>query len=112
MVDSKEDLPEKNRVILHGRVSKRGNLKYTPRGVAICEVTLAVPQNYVGGNNTGYFELVMAGELALRAVDKLRVGKMVRCEGNLWNREFKDRRGHRVRETKIVLANFEEGENR
>ncbi len=97
-----------NRIRLTGKVSKVGRVAYTPRGVPVIELTLAVPQKFLELENFGYFEIVAHGEEALSLQDALKIGKVITVEGSLWARRYKDQSQKWLRETKIVLKSFKE----
>ncbi len=97
-----------NRVYLHGKVSRKGALKYTPSGVAVCDFTFAVPQTYFDKASTGYFEVQVLGKSAEDNAADLKIGKRLRLTGSLWARSFKDRQGRTVNETKVLADVIEE----
>lgn len=92
-----------SQVSLAGKLSKVGKLKYTPAGLPILEAAIAVPQSYLEKKSTGYFSLLLDGEVAERASDKLRIGKSVLVRGSLWTRTFKNRLGNQVTEFHIIV---------
>ncbi len=104
-------LPEEggeNRVYLTGKVSRKGSLKYTPSGVAVCDFTFAVRQNHFDKASTGYFEVQVLGKSAEDRAADLKIGKKLRLSGSLWARSFKDRQGRLVNETKVLAENIQE----
>lgn len=92
-----------NTVFISGKVSRLAPLRYTPAGMAIYEITLAVTQHCLGEATVGYFDVMVSGELAEDLAARLRIGKQLSLEGHLWSRTFRNRRGQKVSETKIVI---------
>ncbi|MBI4404690.1 MAG: single-stranded DNA-binding protein [Deltaproteobacteria bacterium] len=84
-------------------MSRLGALKYTPSGMAVQELTIAVQQNLFGRYSVGHFEGMLVGELAETTGRKLRIGSIVAVEGSLWMREYRDRQGKKVNETKVIM---------
>jgi len=90
-----------NEVVLTGKVSRLGQLKYTPAGSAITEITLAATQEYFKKSTMGHFDIVLLGDLA-EEKKRLRIGTRITVKGNLWSRKYTDRRGNKVVETKVI----------
>ncbi|MBY0370625.1 single-stranded DNA-binding protein [bacterium] len=93
-----------NTVRLVGKISRLSPVKYTPSGVAVREATLAVPQSSLGKTSVGYHEVFFAGDLAELHTQKFRIGSRVDVTGTLWSREFRNRRGDKVNETKVIVS--------
>lgn len=92
-----------NQVLLVGKISRLGSLKYTPSGTAIRDFTLAVPQRLLEKNSVGYFEAQMTGRPAEERMVGLKVGSALKLTGSLWARTFLDRQGRKVNETKVLV---------
>ncbi|MEZ4750758.1 MAG: single-stranded DNA-binding protein [Bdellovibrionota bacterium] len=90
-----------NRVRIQGKISRKIPLKYTPTGLPIAELVVAAPQTFLGKDSMGHFEVLLSGDLA-EGVAALRIGNRIEVEGTLWTRSFKDRKGNKVQETKII----------
>ena len=86
-------------------------MKYTPSGMAIFEFTVAIPQRFFEKDTVGYIEVMMIGESAVNTASSLKVGQQLSLKGRLFSRAYKNRRGTRVTETK-VLAETIEGESK
>jgi single-stranded DNA-binding protein len=100
-------LSKLNTVRLAGKVSRIGALKYTPSGVAIREGQLAVNQKTLGKESVGYYDLLFFGEIAEREVEAIRVGTSLLVQGSLWSRAYRNRKGVKVTEVKVVVESFE-----
>lgn len=96
-----------NRVQLRGKVSRVSPLKYTPFGTAICEFTIATRQEYLDKKSVGYFDVILIGKVAEERQTELRTGKQVVVGGALWSRSFRDRKGNKVCETKVIANSIE-----
>jgi len=95
-------LSAENTVRLVGKISRLSPLKYTPSGVAVREVVLAVPQESFGKKGVGYYAVFFAGESAEVHAQKFRIGSKLDITGSLWSREYKNRRGDKVSEIKVI----------
>jgi single-stranded DNA-binding protein len=89
-------------VRLTGKISRVGILKYTPSGIPLVELTIAVPQTYLEKKTMGYFSLLCEGEVAESVSGKLKVGQKISVQGSLWTRQYKNRQDMRVTEFHIV----------
>ena len=97
-----------NQVLLTGKISRVGHLKYSPSGLALLEFTLAVEQKAYEKVSIGYFPVVVADRLAEDLKGKLKIGMPLSIKGSLYQRMYSDRSGGKVDEIKIVLENLEE----
>ena len=95
-----------------GRVSRLGVLKYTPAGLPIAEISLAVPQEFMAKLSMGAVQVVLSGDAAETEFPKLRVGSYLRIEGALWQRAYRTRKGERVNEVKVIAREVFLEENR
>jgi single-stranded DNA-binding protein len=95
---------ERNEVFLVGKVSQVGLLRYTPSGVPVGEVVIAVKQSHLELTNMGYFDVVLSGELAEQWFSRLKVGLNLEISGQLWSRNFRNRQGVSQKETKILAS--------
>lgn len=93
---------QKNAVSLAGKVSRSGKLAYTPSGLAVLEFTLAAPQRYFDKESVGYFDVLLVGDEAESLASKVRVGRELSLTGSLWTRSFRNRRGEKMIETKVL----------
>lgn len=96
-----------NSVCLTGKISRAGGLKYLPSGTPIFELTLAVPQHHFDKASVGYFEVVISGRAAEDINGQYTIGKTITVNGNLWARTYRNRKGAKVTETKVIVENIE-----
>lgn len=99
---------EKNDVIVAGKVSQVGLLRYSPSGVPLGEMVLAVKQSHLELTNMGYFDVLLTGELAERWFSRLKIGTKLEVGGQLWSRAYKNRQGLSLKETKILARTLNE----
>ena len=93
-----------NRVSIQGKISKVSPLRYTPTGLPLLEVVVAVPQEFLGEPSVGYFDVMFTRDEALNLAKQLKIGRKVGIEGSLWSRKFKDRSGTWVIERKVIAS--------
>ncbi len=91
---------------LVGKISRLGPLKYTPSGEPIREFLLAVPQTTLGKDSIGYFDLLLFGEIAEFQTESLRIGTSLEVQGALWMRAYRNRKGQKISEVKIVVESL------
>lgn len=91
-------LPEQNSVTLVGRLTRDPDLRYTPKGDAVCRFDLAINRSYKdasGGwqKETSFVPVVAWRDTALRCNDKLKKGFPVYVHGRLKSRSWEDKEG-------------------
>lgn len=97
-----------NKVILIGNLGKDPEMRYTPNGVAIANLTLATSEAWKdksSGENverTEWHRIVMFQRLAEIAGEYLRKGSKVFIEGKLQTRKWQDKSGQDRYTTEIV----------
>jgi single-strand DNA-binding protein len=96
-----------NRVLLKGKVSRVGKLKYTPSGIASLRFTLAVAQQLLDKESVGYIETLLFDKLAETGAQGLKIGKTISLDGHLWVRVFRNPQGIKMSETRVIVSNFE-----
>jgi single-strand DNA-binding protein len=95
-----------NKVQLAGKISRVGQLKYSPSGMALLEFTLAVEQEAYSKKNIGYYQIVVSDRQAEDLKGQLKIGKSVSVEGHLHQRSYTSQSGTRVEEIKVILETF------
>jgi len=97
-----------NKVILMGNLTRDPDLRYIPSGLAVCEFSLAVEQNYkVHGetrDETCYVDIVVFGRQGEQSKAHLRKGSRVLVEGRLTQRRWETPEG-RKRSKYEIIAN-------
>lgn len=102
-----------NKVILIGNLGKDPEMRYTPNGVAIANLTLATSESWKdksSGENvekTEWHRVVMFQRLAEICGEYLRKGSKVFIEGKLQTRKWQDKEGKDRYTTEIVADSMQ-----
>jgi len=98
-----------NKVILVGNLGQDPEVRYTPSGSAVANITLATSESWrdkqTGENKevTEWHRVVLFGKLAEVAGEYLRKGSQVYIEGQLRTRKWQDNSGQDRYTTEIVV---------
>lgn len=100
-----------NKVILVGNLGKDPEVRYTPNGKAVANLTLATSESWKDQSGqiqekTEWHRISMFGKLAEIAGEYLRKGSQVYIEGKLQTRKWQNKEGHDQYTTEIVLDPF------
>jgi single-strand DNA-binding protein len=95
-----------NKVILVGNLGRDAELKYTPGGSAVANMTLATTDSYKDASGerqekTEWHRVVMWGKQAESLTQYLTKGKQIYLEGKLETREWNDKDGNKRYTTEI-----------
>ena len=97
-----------NKVILIGNLGRDPEVRYTPSGAAVCNVTLATSRNWKDKTSgekveeTEWHRVVFYDRLAEIAGEYLKKGRPVYVEGRLKTRKWTDKDGVEKYTTEIV----------
>lgn len=97
-----------NKVILIGNLGRDPEVRYTPNGAAICNVSIATTRNWKDKNSgekveeTEWHRVVFYDRLAEIAGEYLRKGRPVYVEGRLKTRKWTDKDGLEKYTTEII----------
>jgi single-strand DNA-binding protein len=96
-----------NKVILIGNLGRDPEVRYTPSGAAVCNVSIATTRNWKGKEGdrqeeTEWHRVVFYDRLAEIAGEYLRKGRPVYVEGRLKTRKWQDKEGKDTYTTEIV----------
>lgn len=94
-----------NRVVLVGRLTRDPELKYTPNGIAVCSITLAVNRpfsNDQGQREADFINIVIWRKQAENVANYLRKGSMAGIDGRLQTRNYENNEGKKVFITEVV----------
>ena len=97
-----------NAVSLVGRLTKEPELKYTPNGIAVASITLAVNRpfsNQQGNREADFINIVIWRKQAENVANYLRKGSLVGVEGRLQSRSYEGNDGKKVYVTEVVAEN-------
>ncbi len=102
-----------NKVILIGNLGRDPEVRYTPNGAAICNVTIATSRNWKDKNTgdkveeTEWHRVVFYDRLAEIAGEYLKKGRPVYVEGRLKTRKWQDKDGKDNYTTEIVAEQMQ-----
>ena len=102
-----------NKVILIGNLGRDPEVRYTPSGAAVCNVTIATSRNWkdkASGDKveeTEWHRVVFYDRLAEIAGEYLKKGRSVYVEGRLKTRKWTDKDGVEKYTTEIVADNMQ-----
>jgi single-strand DNA-binding protein len=102
-----------NKVIIVGNLGRDPEIRYTPNGSAVCNVTIAtsrVRKNKDSGDkteDTEWHRVVFFDKLAEIAGEYLKKGRSVYVEGRLQTRKWQDKDGVEKYTTEIVASEMQ-----
>ena len=97
-----------NKVILIGNLGRDPEVRYTPSGSAVCNVTLATTRSWKGKDSgekqeeTEWHRIVLYDRLAEIAGEYLKKGRSIYVEGRLKTRKWTDKDGAEKYTTEII----------
>ena len=94
-----------NQVTLVGRLTRDPELKFTPEGVAVTNITLAVPRNYrnsAGQIDTDFVQCTLWRRIAENTVQYCRKGQVIGIVGRIQTRNYVNKEGQRVYVTEVI----------
>jgi single-strand DNA-binding protein len=97
-----------NRVMLLGNLGQDPEIRYTPAGMPVVNLSVATDEAYVDKDgkrqeHTQWHRVVVVGKLALTCHEYLKRGRQVFVEGRLRTREWESN-GATARRTEIVAS--------
>lgn len=101
-----------NKVILVGNLGKDPEVRYTPDGKAIANITLATSESWKDKNTgqrqekTEWHRVVFFGGVASVVGEYLRKGSKIYVEGKLQTRKWQDQSGQDKYTTEVVVDAF------
>jgi len=101
-----------NKVILVGNLGKDPDVRYTPDGKAVTNITLATSDSWTDKNTgqrqekTEWHRVVFFGPIAGIAGEYLKKGSKVYVEGKLQTRKWQDQGGQDRYTTEVVVSGF------
>ena len=101
-----------NKVIIVGNLGQDPEVRYTPAGAAITNISLATSESWKDKNTgqtqekTEWHRVVFFGKLAEIAGEYLHKGSQVYVEGKLQTRKWQDKQGQDKYTTEIVVDGF------
>jgi single-strand DNA-binding protein len=102
-----------NKVIVIGNLGRDPEVRYTPSGAAICNVSVATTRNWKNKDSgekseeTEWHRVVFFDRLAEIAGEYLKKGKPVYVEGRLKTRKWQDKEGRDTYTTEIIAEQMQ-----
>lgn len=102
-----------NKVIIMGNLGRDPEVRYTPNGAAICNVSVATTRNWKDKSSgekveeTEWHRVVFYDRLAEIAGEYLKKGRPVYVEGRLKTRKWNDKDGIEKYTTEIVASEMQ-----
>lgn len=102
-----------NKVILVGNLGRDPEVRYSPNGQAVANVTLATSESWKDKNTgekqerTEWHRVVFFGRLAEIAGEYLKKGAQIYVEGRLQTRKWQDKDGNDRYTTEIVASDMQ-----
>lgn len=102
-----------NKVTLIGNLGRDPEVRYTPNGAAVCNVSIATTRNWKDKNSgdkveeTEWHRVVFYDRLAEIAGEYLKKGRSVYVEGRLKTRKWQDKDGKDVYTTEVIADNMQ-----
>ena len=91
-------------VTVVGNTARDAELKYTPGGTAVCEITLAVNEKRKGEQVTHWFDCTLFGKTAEVAGQYVRKGQLLAIVGRLSQDNWTDRESGAKRSKVKIIA--------
>lgn len=101
-------LPEQNNVFLTGRLTRDPELRFTPKGKAVCSFDIAVNRRYkdpTSGewmDDTSFVPVVVWDQAAQRCGDRLKKGSPIFVQGRLKSRSWETKEGQKRTALEVV----------
>jgi single-strand DNA-binding protein len=102
-----------NKVILIGNLGRDPEVRYTPNGNAVCNISLATTRNWkdkTSGDKveeTEWHRVVFYDRLAEIAGEYLKKGRSCYVEGRLKTRKWQDKEGKDTYTTEVIADNMQ-----
>ncbi len=102
-----------NKVILVGNLGKDPEVRYSPNGQAVANITIATSESWKDKNTgdkqekTEWHRVVFFGRLAEIAGEYLKKGSQIYVEGRLQTRKWQDKEGKDRYTTEIVAGEMQ-----
>lgn len=96
-----------NSVNISGRVGGEVELRYTPNGKAVAQLTLAVDDGWGENKKTAWIGVTLWGATAELAKKAVRKGDRLGISGRLSQEEWEDKDGKKQRKTKVTCESMD-----
>jgi len=96
-----------NKVMLSGRIGQEIEIRYTSKGTAVCNISIATNEFIQQKKTTEWHRVVVWGKQAENLAKFCGKGREVSVEGRLQTRAWTDREGVKRKTTEIVASRVE-----
>ncbi len=98
-----------NKVILIGRLTRDPELRYTPQGTAVCQITVAVNRRGVqqGQQDVDFINVSIWSAQAENVAKYMTKGRQMAIEGRIQTRNYDDKDGKKVYVTEVIATNVQ-----
>lgn len=100
-----------NKVFLVGNLTKDPELRYTPQGVSVCDMRIAVTRRFTSNgeqkSETCFIDIVVWQKLAERCAEFLKKGSTILVDGRLQLDEWQTQDGQKRSKMRIVAENIQ-----
>ena len=98
-----------NKVILIGRLTRDPELRHTPQGTAVCQITVAVNRRGAqpGQQDADFINVSVWGVQAENVARYMAKGRQVAVEGRIQTRNYDDKDGKKVYVTEVIATNVQ-----
>lgn len=99
-----------NKIILLGRLTKDPEVRYTPTGKVVCQLTLAVNRPFTtqsGQTEADFIPVLIWGKSAETCGNSLQKGHRLLVEGRLQIRSYNDKNNERRWVSEVVADRFD-----
>ena len=95
-----------NKVILIGRLTRDPELRYTPQGTAVCQITIAVNRRGVqpGQQDVDFINVSIWSAQAENVAKYMTKGRQMAIEGRIQTRNYDDKDGKKVYVTEVIAT--------
>ena len=98
-----------NKVILIGRLTRDPELRYTPQGTAVCQITVAVNRRGAqpGQQDADFINVSIWNAQAENVAKYMTKGRQMAIEGKIQTRNYDDKDGKKVYVTEVIATNVQ-----
>ena len=98
-----------NRCVLVGRLTRDPELRVTPSGVSVCNMTLAVDRRPKGDGSkeADFIDCVLFSQTAEASAKYLSKGKLAAVEGRIQQRSFETKDGQNRKVFEVICDNVQ-----
>ncbi len=105
-------MPNLNKVLLIGHMTRDPELRYTPGGTAVCEFGIAINRKWKGkdgsdGEETCFVDCSMWARRGEVVAEHFRKGDPIFLEGRLQLDQWENKEGQKRSKLKVVAESFE-----